>query len=364
MQLANFTTLNYFRHAGQWNGTFFAPASSTKTSVATVKALNQLIYNMKEWKGLIFGISYGLLARGVFAIDSQYFHTNGLMTLSFLFIVPFVIGFITAYYNREASYAGKIVAISMPLFSIIGVVFISLFFGMEGIICVLMALPIFALMALTGGFFGMILFKRRKNKAMVSFIMFIPFVIAPIEHYFGLNEKIFTEHTTILINSSKDRVWQNITRVKEISEPENNISLFQILGFPRPIKAELDTIAVGGVRKAIFAKGLFFTETVTKVIPNKNLTFTIEADPNSIPPTALDEHVMVGGKYFDVMEGKYEIEEITNNKIALHLTSKFRLSTNFNFYSGLWSKLIMRDIQKNILNIIKVRSESKQNSNS
>ena len=31
--------------------------------------------------------------------------------------------------------------------------------------------------------------------------------------------------------------------------------------------------------------------------------------PNSIPPKALDEHIMVGGKYFDVLEGKYEIEK-------------------------------------------------------
>jgi uncharacterized protein YajQ (UPF0234 family) len=73
---------------------------------------------------------------------------------------------------------------------------------------------------------------------------------------------------------------------------------------------------------------------------------------------------MVGGKYFDVLEGRYEIERINDNKINLHLTSKFRLSTSFNFYSGLWSKIIMRDIQKNILQIIKDRSETKGNSSS
>jgi len=136
------------------------------------------------------------------------------------------------------------------------------------------------------------------------------------------------------------------------------------MGFPRPIKAELDTIAVGGVRKAIFDRGLFFTETVTEVVPNKVLAFNIKADPNSTPPTALDEHVMVGGKYFDVLEGRYEIEKISADKINLHLTSTFRLSTSFNFYSGLWSKIIMRDIQKNILQIIKDRSETKKNSSS
>lgn len=92
----------------------------------------------------------------------------------------------------------------------------------------------------------------------------------------------------------------------------------------------------------------------------KVLTFDIKADPKSIPPKALDEHVLVGGKYFDVLEGKYVIEKINDNKTLLHLTSQFRLSTRFNFYSGLWSKLIMKDIQENILNIIKSRSEADQ----
>lgn len=191
----------------------------------------------------------------------------------------------------------------------------------------------------------------------VSLFALFPFLIAPLENQFGLTDKIFTEHTTIEINSSDKRIWNNITRVREITEDENHHSLFQFMGFPRPIEAELDTVAVGGIRKAIFARGLFFTETVTQMEPLKILAFNIKADPNSIPPKALDEHVMVGGKYFDVLEGRYEIEKISNKKIILHLTSRFRLSTRFNFYSGLWSKLIIKDIQENILKIIKSRSE-------
>ena len=100
-----------------------------------------------------------------------------------------------------------------------------------------------------------------------------------------------------------------------------------------------------------------FTETVTEVQNEKVLAFDIEADPNSIPPAALDEHVLVGGRFFDVLEGRYEIEKISDAHVRLHLTSRFRLSTGFNFYSGLWSKLIMSDIQKNILRIVKNRSE-------
>ncbi len=317
---------------------------------------------MKNLKALSYGIAYGLLARFIFALDlgeNPLIPTDGLMTLSFIFLVPMAIGIYTAYHLDTITRVSKIFVVTMPLFSIIGVVLISVLFGEEGIICALMAIPIFAIMSLIGSMLGVMVFFRRKNKMLMSAILLVPFLAAPIENYFGLTEKIFTEQTTISINASDEKVWENITRVKKIPEAENKISLFQVLGFPRPIEAELDTVAVGGIRKAIFARGLFFTETVTEAVQNKVLAFTIKADPSSTPPAALDQHVMAGGKYFDVMEGRYEIEKTASGLIILHLTSKFRLSTHFNFYSGLWSKLIMRDIQQNILRIIKNRCETK-----
>lgn len=280
--------------------------------------------------------------------------------MSFMFIVPFVIGLITAYHQDSITSSRKIAIITMPVFAIVGFIGISVLSGQEGIICALMALPVFLFMVLIGGLIGISIFKRNRNKLYVSAFALLPFLLAPLENQLGLTDKIFTEHTAIEINANNHHVWNNITRVKKISEEENNNSLFQFMGFPRPIEAELDTVAVGGVRKAIFARGLFFTETVTKVELLKILAFDIKADPNSIPPKALDEHVLVGGKYFDVLEGKYEIEKVNDNKIILHLTSQFRLSTRFNFYSGLWSKLIMKDIQENILAIIKCRSEADQ----
>jgi hypothetical protein len=319
---------------------------------------------MKKWNGLLWGVLYGLTARAIFALEltgNPILPTSGLMSLSFLFVVPFVIGLISAYYNDTVTKAMKIVGILMPLFSILGLFLVSVVFGWEGIICALIGLPVFAIMSLIGGFIGVNLFKRNKDKVMVSLLLFLPLFVAPLEQYFGLDEKLFTEETCIAIKASDYEVWKNITRVKTITESENRISLFQILGFPRPIRAELDTVAIGGVRKAVFDRGLFFTETVTEATPLKVLRFTIKADPESTPPTALDKHVMVGGKFFDIMEGRYEIEKLSDGNINLRLTSRFRLSTSFNFYAGLWSKLIMRDIQKNILLIIKNRSEKLSN---
>lgn len=312
-------------------------------------------------KSFFMGISYILSAYLIFLLEHQLnlFKYDGLMTISFLFLIPFASGVLSAYIHSSVTKLSSIVYFATPPFSILGAIITTVLIEQEGVICALMAAPIFIVLSILGSLFGLLLFKRKKNnKLYISLVLLAPFVIGPVEDQLSLSSKIFSEHTTIIIHSNKETVWKNITRVDSISEQENQSTLFQFMGFPRPIEAVLDTVAVGGIRKAIFARGLLFTETVTELETNKILAFTIETDPKSIPPTALDEHVMVGGAYFDVLDGKYEIESIDSHTIKLHLTSQFRLSTKFNFYSGFWSKLIMRDIQENILNIVKRRCES------
>ena len=81
-------------------------------------------------------------------------------------------------------------------------------------------------------------------------------------------------------------------------------------------------------------------------------------DPNSIPPSTLDEHVMIGGRYFDVIEGGYKIKNTGFNTNLLTLSCTYRITTNLNFYSKWWADLILEDFNEMILEVIKKRSES------
>lgn len=84
-------------------------------------------------------------------------------------------------------------------------------------------------MSLIGGFIGVNVFKRRKNdKILVSLLLLLPFLFAPVENLLGLQEKVFTETTSITIQSDEQEIWSQITRVNKISEDENNLTLFQL----------------------------------------------------------------------------------------------------------------------------------------
>lgn len=88
------------------------------------------------------------------------------------------------------------------------------------------------------------------------------------------------------------------------------------------------------------------------------MSFTIKADPYNIPSTTMDEHVVIGGKYFDVLDGTYELQPLSDGNFRLHLYSHFELNTTFNFYASWWASWIMKDIQNNILQVIRQRAAS------
>jgi hypothetical protein len=95
---------------------------------------------------------------------------------------------------------------------------------------------------------------------------------------------------------------------------------------------------------------------VTRWEPEHALAFSIHAD--AVPPTALDEHVTVGGPYFDVLEGTYTLEVVGPQEVVLHLSSRQRLSTRFNAYAALWTDFVMHDLQQAILGVIRRRCEA------
>lgn len=244
--------------------------------------------------------------------------------------------------------------------------FLSIFFGclvtylmkIEGLICIIMYLPLGFLLS---GFGGLIAYSKKNkpsNKASMLIMLALPFAAQFTENKINFETRSHTVKNSIHISSSAPKVWNEIKSVKTITKNELDNSWVHSMGFPRPLDAEIDHEGIGGIRTARFERGLVFNETVNQWQPNKLLSFKIEVDPKDIPPTALDEHVTIGGPFFDVLHGTYEIAEQTDGSVILNLESKFRLSTHFNSYAGMWTNLIMHQIQSDILSVIKKRSET------
>ncbi|WP_093026114.1 SRPBCC family protein [Pustulibacterium marinum] len=309
---------------------------------------------------IVIGIPtlYALALRVLFGIDS-WNALFSVMSVTFLFLLPTIVGALTVYLSSVEKAKSMKYRIFMPWIPLFLFLAITLVIGIEGWACWLMILPVFLLTASLGGLLGGYLKTRKQNHRLnFSLLVLLPFLIGPLESAIDTIPGTYKAYTSIDIDAPAEKIWSLVTRVQEIPASQDKGYLTRMLGFPRPIKAELNFEGVGGYREAIFTKGLVFHETVTEYIPQQKMVFTIKAYPHEIPSTTLDEHVVIGGDYFDVLNGTYELEALPNGKQRLHLYSHFKMNTTFNFYAGWWGKWIMKDIQNNILQIEKKRAEA------
>ena len=283
------------------------------------------------------------------------------MSIAFIAAVPFAMGYMSvavkARHDRT-SIAGRIFVPWM-------VVAISLAVSMavlwEGFICVVMLSPIALLCGSLGGLVaGWVIKPSQPHAATASMLIvaLLPMFIGRVEHHFVAAEQVRTVESAVMIRSSAETVWRNIERVRTIEPNELPRSWSRIIGFPRPLQATLSHDGLGGVRHATFARGVLFIETIDIWEPQRRLGFSIHADSDHIPPTTLDEHVKVGGPYFDVLHGEYVLEPQPGGVVRLRLLSKHRVSTDFNWYARLWTDAVMRDVQRSILYVLCDRCEA------
>lgn len=301
---------------------------------------------------------YALLLRTVFG-ESTWDGVFSMMSKTFLFLLPSIVGALTVYFSRTEKVEKFAYRFFIPWVPILVFFFITLIFAIEGWPCLVMILPIFLLAASIGGLIGGYFKLRKKdNKTYVSILVLLPLIASPLENYIGADPTPYKAYTYIDINAPAEKIWDNVTRVREIKLEQDKGWLTKLLNFPRPVKAELNFEGVGAYRAAIFTNGLVFHETVTEYIDNKKMSFSIRALPHEIPLTTMDEHLVIGGKYFDVLNGTYELEQLNDKTYRLHLWSNFKLTTTFNFYASWWANGIMKDIQNNILQVEKYRAEN------
>lgn len=310
--------------------------------------------------GVGVGLLYGLTIR----FGSRLFpnsHEFQVMTVGFMMLVPLAMGFVSVYLVERKESQGYAVWIFLPWISVLGATLGSMLAAWEGAICAILFAPIAVVVASVGGIIGGFIARSstsaRSKNLIVGCVLLLPLLVMPLEPRFFASQEVRLVATSTDIQASPEIVWRNIERVRAIRSDELKPSWTRRIGFPAPVEATLSHEGLGGVRHATFAEGVLFIETIDDWEPVHRLSFSIHAESAQIPATTLDEHVRVGGRYFDVLRGQYDIEALPNGTARLHLASEHRVSTDFNWYARLWTDAIMADTQKSILRVIKNRCE-------
>ncbi|MGH9878567.1 MAG: hypothetical protein ACRD5H_13090, partial [Nitrososphaerales archaeon] len=315
---------------------------------------------LSAFVGVPIALLYGLLVRLTFTSDKPFSLALSTMTCGFLFIVPIAIGALTVRLAPNELRRSIPYAIFAPWVSIFIVAIASVAVYLEAAICVVMAIPLFMAFSSLGGYIVMATHKDKNGPSsfqntMLGIILLAPYIVTPFEMRVPEYDSYRAVENQIIINAPANRVWENIISIPYINVENQDFSMFHSIGIPKLMEASLSHQGIGGVRIAKFDNGLSFVETVMSWNEFNSVSFSINPNQESPAPAPFN---MVGGQYFAVTEMNYWIEETGNDKVILHLRSQHRVTTHFNSYAGIWTDLMLSNLQSYVLRMIKARAES------
>lgn len=305
------------------------------------------------------GALYGLCMRLLFVLPFYRDHrgASGVMLVSFVFLVPMLIGALTVYLlpTAQRTVGRALVAPLVPVLVFVGGTAILL---IEGSICIALALPVFLVAAMFGGLVGWVLLRLvSPSRSVVGAVLALPLLLGAAERGAPLPDRHGESDASVFIAAPPEAIWRLINDATGIREDEMAQGLAWRIGVPFPQEAVTVDTPEGRVRKLRWDKGVHFDEPILDWVENRYIRWRYVFAADSIPPGALDEHVLIGGRHFDLVDTSYRlIPEDGGTRLAIHVS--WRVSTHFNPYAGAWAELLVDDAARTILAFYQRRAEA------
>jgi len=282
------------------------------------------------------------------------------MLWAFLAGVPLAIGLLIGYVAKRRKVSGARGSAALSVAALGLFVFAAGALFREGMICIVMAAPLFLVFAVVGAIVGSIAHAIAPKGApkLLSVALVLPFLLAPIERENLPDTRHQTTRESIFIAAKPAVVWENINFPINIHPDELKGGLAYLIGVPYPIEARTISGGVGGMRELRWQRGVTFQEEITAWTPMSYIAWKYKFGPNSFPEGSLDDHIVIGGRYFDLEATSYTLSaEAGGTRLTIEVATS--VTTSFNWYAGLWSRFLIDDTAKTILRFYKRRSESR-----
>lgn len=250
------------------------------------------------------------------------------------------------------------VAASAVLLAGIGVVA----FALEGLLCLLMALPLAIPLALLGGRLafhsqGSDWLRRRSSAALLIVLLGTP-VLMGAEAAVDPEPPLLEVRTEIVVNAPPDVVWPRVVSFPEI--PEDREWLFRT-GIAYPMRAEIHGHGAGALRRCVFSTG-DFVEPIEIWDEPRLLRFAVTQSPPSLqelspwgdirPPHAVSA--------FQGEAGQFELRRLPGGRTLLVGTTWYRHDLRPASYWRLWSDALIHRIHRRVLRHIARLAEEDQ----
>jgi len=272
--------------------------------------------------------------------------------------LPVAICFISAFctsFRCQASFS-RAYWISVLSLIFLGGMILSL--GLDGLICLLMALPLALVLGLIGAFLGWKLGTSYNNGALACLPMLLmlsfPWLVA-FNNSTSTLPPIRSVTTTVSVDAPIERVWRNVIAFPKITERPSGVFEF---GIAYPIDAHIDGSGVGAIRHCNFSTGSF-VEPITIWQEPTHLAFSVSASPPPMKEISFYDHLEAPHLHGHMISrhGEFRLTEL-NGQVLLQGTTWYTHSLSPQWYWGPISDYLIHRIHQRVLNHIKRVAES------
>lgn len=292
------------------------------------------------WWPLWIGAAFGIVMRLLFSADAG--ESFSPMAGAFIFCVPLAVGAVTVYVaelqsRRSWSYYFVAAALANALF-VLGTMAILI----EGAICAILIMPLFAVVGGLGGLgMGAICRKSQWRKPTLYSLGALPLLLAGMPWPNADTRHLGVVERSIVVPAPAPAVWQQLHDTRDIQPHEVDQAWMYRIGVPVPISGVTQTTPTGHVRHIRMGKSIHFEQIATDWVENRYVRWTYRFTPDSFPPRALDDHVVIGGHYFDLIDTSYTLVPRNDQTTELHIRMHYRVNTQFNWYAQTVAELLI-----------------------
>jgi hypothetical protein len=328
------------------------PRTSSRPSAPEDASDQRLPFS--AWWPLLAGVAAGIGLRVAF-----YGEPGGIyapMSGAFIYLAPVVVGAVTVYVAERKKRRTWRYYIWAPFLADILFVLGTLFVMIEGLICAVIIAPLFALLGIVGGLImGAVCRVTKWPRQTLLGIGILPFVLGPIEDGMPLPALVGAVERTVVMDAPPGEIWRQIMNAEAIQPAELDRAWVFRIGVPLPLAGVTRQGPNGMARRVTMGKQVYFDEVITQSEENRYVRWAYRFYEDSFPPYALDEHVVIGGHYFDLVDTSYTLSPV-GDRTQVRMRTQYRVSTRFNWYADPVAQFLLGNVQEVNLNFYRERS--------
>lgn len=326
------------------------PVSQNSDNLPETKleVVRRKILPYSAWLPILLGALFGVILRLVFSGAKDMWFSA--MSGAFIYLVPLAVGVITVYVAETSIRRSWPYYIFAPAAANVLFVLGTMAILIEGLICAVIIIPLFAIIGAVGGLVMGVICRATNwpKHAVVSFAA-LPLLFAVALPQTDGNNFIGHAERKIIVQTDPASIWRQLHKVEYIQPGEVSRAWMYRIGVPLPLTGVTETTPNGLLRKITMGKSIHFDQVSTEWETNRRVKWTYKFYENSFPPHALDDHVMIGGRYFDIIDTEYVLTPITSQTTELTIRMQYRVSTQFNWYANSVAQLLIGNFEEVIL---------------